>query len=265
MPVAVSGQLERLGQPSATAPRWRGSAPQSCSRSANGAAAARFTAQGSGSNCVRSTSCGRDLVTGVENDPDRAASQLPGVQRQGEFHHSRFIAGGWLLWIRTTDLGGQLPKLRLGKCCRSGPRICCSFYFGNPHWPSMRPPIQKGRTASDSVGGRRARKPGRRLIVIARVRYEKVNRQPRPRCDIVGPCVPSNGGLSVVSTDSDALDAARMLAVDLNGLWSPPGGAGSSMRYSLPHRSCASSCYCKTIATGRCAQRIDAADRCAEG
>lgn len=53
----------------------------------------------------------------------------------------------------------------------------------------------------------------------------------------------------VVSIDSDALDAARMLAEHrLPGLLVTAGQA-NGMRYSLPHRSCASSCpaMCKTI------------------
>ncbi len=55
--------------------------------------------------------------------------------------------GGNLVDQELTDLGGQLPKLRLGKVLQiSGPADLLQHFASvrsNPHWPSMRPPIKR--------------------------------------------------------------------------------------------------------------------------
>ncbi|CKS15978.1 Uncharacterised protein [Mycobacterium tuberculosis] len=179
MPVAVSGQLERLGQPVRVRQRRAGVARLHPVVLALGTRRIPRQPALLTQGCEVLAASGQHLVdvglvTGVEDDRIVRRVEYP-VQRQGEFHHSQVRPqmpprGGNLVDQELTDLGGQLPKLRLGKVLQiSGPADLLQHFASVRSNPPIGPACgrrSKGPNHFDSVGGRRAGKPGRRLIVI---------------------------------------------------------------------------------------------------
>lgn len=178
MPVAVSGQLERLGQPVRVRQRRAGVARLHPVVLALGTRRIPRQPALLTQGCEVLAASGQHLVdvglvTGVEDDRIVRRVEYP-VQRQGEFHHSQVrpqmppVAA--TLWIRNSRISAASSRsCAWERCCRSaGPRICCSIslvYAATPIGPACGR-RSKGPNHFDSVGGRRAGKPGRRLIVI---------------------------------------------------------------------------------------------------